>query len=103
MEALTSVLSAESYQSLRTELDRLKENAPPASGSGLDHLAYVPNNLEERMGQGSHISPLDTTFFLAVNFLSFERQVRKRLTTLLTAESLIPPYLCPITLNVNPQ
>ncbi len=47
MEALAPVLSEESYQSLRTELDRLKENAQPASGSGLDHLAYVPNNLEE--------------------------------------------------------
>ncbi|MCP4266612.1 MAG: hypothetical protein GY777_13765 [Candidatus Brocadiaceae bacterium] len=47
MEALAPVLSKESYQSLRTELDRLKENAPLASGSGLNHLAYEPNNLEE--------------------------------------------------------
>ena len=47
LEALAPVLSEGSYQSLRTELDRLKENAPPASGSGLDHLAYVPDNLEE--------------------------------------------------------
>lgn len=47
LEAFASVLSEESYQSLRKELDRFKENAPPASGSGVDHLAYVPNNLEE--------------------------------------------------------
>ncbi len=47
MEALAPVLSEDSYQSLRKELDRLKENAPPASGSGVNHLAYVPDNLEE--------------------------------------------------------
>ncbi len=47
MEALAPVLSEESYQSLRTELDRLKEDATPASGSGLDYMAYVPKNLEE--------------------------------------------------------
>jgi hypothetical protein len=47
LEALAPVLSEESYQNLRKELDRLKENAPPASGSGVNHLAYVPENLEE--------------------------------------------------------
>lgn len=47
LEAFASVLSDESYQSLRKELDRLKENAPAASGSGIDHLAYVPEDLEE--------------------------------------------------------
>ena len=47
LEALVPVLSEDSYQSLRKELDRLKENAPPASGSGVNHLAYVPDNLEE--------------------------------------------------------
>jgi hypothetical protein len=43
LEALAPVLSEGSYQNLRAELDRLKENAPPASGSGLDHLTYVPD------------------------------------------------------------
>ncbi|GAX61197.1 hypothetical protein SCALIN_C18_0016 [Candidatus Scalindua japonica] len=28
-------------------MERLKENVPPASGSGVNHLAYVPDNLEE--------------------------------------------------------
>ncbi|MCP4264045.1 MAG: IS66 family transposase [Candidatus Brocadiaceae bacterium] len=47
LEAFAPVLSEESYQGLREELERLKENAPPASGSGVNHLAYVPGNLEE--------------------------------------------------------
>ncbi len=47
LEAFAPALSEESYQSLRKELERLKENAPPASGSGVNHLAYVPDNLEE--------------------------------------------------------
>lgn len=47
MESFAPVLSEESYQSLRKELDGIKENAPPASGSGVNHLAYVPDNLEE--------------------------------------------------------
>jgi len=47
LEEFASVLSEESYQSLSKELDRLKESAPPASGSGMDHLAYIPDNFEE--------------------------------------------------------
>ncbi len=51
LQELASVLSEESYQCLRSELDRLKENAPPTSGSGVNHLAYIPENLEECKGK----------------------------------------------------
>ncbi len=47
LEAFAPVLSEESYQSLRKELESLKENAPSASGTGVNHPAYVPGNLEE--------------------------------------------------------
>ena len=47
LEAFAPVLSEESCRCLRVELERLKENAPLASSLGIDHLAYVPNNLEE--------------------------------------------------------
>ena len=47
LKKLVPVLSDESYNSLQEELKRLKDNAPPVSGIGIDHHGYIPEGLEE--------------------------------------------------------
>jgi transposase len=79
LEEFASVLSEESYQSLRKELDRLKENAPPASGPGVDHLAYVPGDLEECKEKVRRLQKrLRWTGQVCFLYEICERQVRRR-------------------------
>ncbi len=79
LEGFASVLSEESYQSLGKELDRLKEDAPPGSGCGVDHLAYVPNNLEECKEKVKRLlDRLQWTRQVCFLYEICERQVRGR-------------------------
>jgi sugar-specific transcriptional regulator TrmB len=41
------LLSHDSFENLQLELKRLKDNSPPASGIGIDHPAYIPEDLME--------------------------------------------------------
>jgi len=79
MEAFAPVLSEDSYQSLRRELDRLKENAPPASGSGVNHLAYIPDNVEECLEKVKRLlERLQWTRQACFLYEICERQTRRR-------------------------
>lgn len=47
LATLAPVLSEESYRNLQSERKGLKENAPSASGIGIDSPAYIPSTLAE--------------------------------------------------------
>lgn len=79
LEAFACVLSEESYQGLRKELDRLKENAPAASGSEIDHLAYIPVDLEKCKEKIRKLQErLNWTRQVCFLYEISERQVRRR-------------------------
>ena len=47
LQDIAPLLSEESYNNLCSEIKRLKINAPPASGIGVDHIHYVPGTIKE--------------------------------------------------------
>ena len=47
LRKISALLSEESYCRLQLEIKRMKQDAPPASGTGINHIQYVPQNLTE--------------------------------------------------------